>query len=99
MASVTFSKRLYGLPGMLIFLTLTVSFGVTVLQHVQAAGSPQGLTLMLGGMTLYLALGTIGWRYSLRRHSLAWTRAYFAAQTILFFGLFWLENADTHSGA
>jgi signal transduction histidine kinase len=99
MTAVTFSKRLYGLPGILIFLALTGSFGFSVMRHEQSKGSPQGTLVMLAGVLLYIFIGTIGWRYCLRRRSLSWIRGYFAVQIVLFMTLFWLENADTHDGA
>ncbi len=95
----TFSKRLYGIPGTLIFLTLTLGFSISVVQRMQSIGTPQVTTLMVMGIGLYSLLGTIGWRYCLRRGELLWIRGYFVVQILLFAAMFWLENADMRNGA
>jgi signal transduction histidine kinase len=96
---IIFSKRLYGIPGTLIFLALTLGFGINTLRHVQSRGSPAGLVVMSIGLGLFILLGTMGWRYCLRRRSVVWVRGYFVVQIALFTLLFWLENADTLDGA
>ncbi len=99
METVIFSKRLYGMPGMLIFLGLSVSFTISTVRHLQTYGTPQGTSWMVLGLTTFAAVATLGWRYALRRQSIRWMRLYFTFQIIGFLALFWLENADTQNGA
>ena len=99
MESVTFSRRLYSIPGVLVVLALNISYGVQGVRHFQSNGTPQGTVWMLVGLTLFTVVGTLGWRYCLRQSSVAWMRAYFFFQTVLFIALFWLENADTMTGS
>ncbi len=99
MESITFSRRLYSLPGILVVLVLNIAYSVQGLRHIQTGGTPQGTALMLVGLILFALVGTLGWRYCLRQGSVSWMRVYFIFQVALFIALFWLENADTRTGS
>lgn len=99
MEAVIFSKRLYGIPGMLIFLGLSVSFTIETLRHLQTYGPPQGISWMILGLIAFTLTATLGWRYTLKRRSFTWMQLYFTFQIGLVLGLFWLENVDTQDGA
>ena len=99
METITFSKRLYSLPAILIFLALNVSYALQGIRHVQADGSPAGLAWMTAGAIIFTVMGSLGWRYCLSRHSARLIRVYLAFQTLLLVGLFVLENVDTHTGS
>jgi signal transduction histidine kinase len=98
METVTFSKRLSGVLGMLIFLGLNASTGISKVRHLEVNGTPQGVAWMVLGLIAFTAAGTLGWRYCLNRRLVSWMRVYFTFQVILFMALFWLENADTRNG-
>jgi signal transduction histidine kinase len=99
METITFSKRLYSIPAILIFLALNVSYSLQGIRHVQADGSPEGLAWMTFGSIVFTVMGTLGWRYFLNRRSARLMRIYLASQTLLLVALFVLENADTHTGS
>jgi signal transduction histidine kinase len=86
---VMFSKRFYGATGMFLALIFTLGF---LPQTARALSNRPPIFLVVVILILLAALlGTLGWRYALRKGTLAWMRRYFAFQFAIAFLMFTLE--------
>lgn len=98
MEKFTFSKRLYSIQGMVLFLIFTLTSVVTLItRHVD--WHPQGLITLLVLIALFTLIGTFGWRRALREPSKRHLYGYLSFQLLLVIAIFVLENAASGGGA
>src|SRR5689334_7057129 len=97
MGKITYSKRLYGIQGIIIYLIFTLGFIPAISFNFHL--TPVLAVILDSLIVLYAVLGIFVWRYVMRRQSPRQIATYFVGQTLLFFLIFVLENTFSKSGA
>lgn len=97
MGKITYSKRLYGIQGVIIYLIFSLGFIPAISMNFRE--TPVMALILDSMIVLYAALGILGWRFVMRRQSSREITAYFIGQTVLFFIIFALENIFSKNGA
>lgn len=97
METITFSKRLYGTAGILIYLAFSFAFIAPIASNV--AHDLPAMILIVGLILLFTLAATVGWRWCMRQRSARVIYLYFAGQTSLFFIIFLVENIASRQGA
>jgi signal transduction histidine kinase len=98
MDKFTFSKRLYSIQGMALFLIFTLTTVVTLITR-RVAWQPFGLIALLALVAIFTITGTLGWRYVLRKATKRDLYVYFGFQLLVIIAIFALENAASGGGA
>ena len=94
---MVFYKRLYGIPANLIFLIFTLGSLPPIARNV--ADNPTASILIVLMVIMFAVVGTLGWRWTLRRRTPRAVYAYLTFQLFLFFVIFIVENAASGRGA
>jgi len=94
---VIFSKRFYGVTGMILVPIFTVGFLPQSARNLSS--HPQVFLVIALLSILFMLVSTLGWRYCLRRGMLTLMRVYFGVQLTLFFIMFAVEMETTGGSA
>src|SRR5262245_35219189 len=97
MGKITYSKRLYGIQGIIIYLIFTLGFIPAISLNFHE--TPMMAIILDSMIVLYAVIGIFVWRYVMRRQSPRELAIYFISQTLLFFLIFALENIFSKNGA